>query len=1238
MEDNKMFVKNIQTDGPEQFQAEHSYRHANNVIVSDTIGSISMEQGFAQLTPLGSGYWTCIGHTECNSTLILFLANDDASASEIGYVVNGVYTAVIPSSVLNFSTKHQIDCKANTNYKGEIIVYFTDNNSPVKWCNIVTGEIGPVLTQPKPTVTKLFDIQTGGRLYAGSYQFATRYVDLAGVSTDFGFVSEVIPINDDPLGTAPEADFDGAFVDTLCNKKILVDILNIDTRMRYVEIAVIKYVGADSQSVVEVFERIEIRNRDTLRVTYSGVEKVLVTTTIEAVQDISPSYSVAKCLEMKDGRLFISNLKSRKVDVTLLQTIANDVTIHYEIEPGWETQVGGEWQGTPSTPGPNWIRTSPLTSPIPGSLRFSLVTNYHSYNTYKNLINAAKYKTYRRDEVYSFGISYIFDDNSISPVFHIPGSLTPSSDQLSAWLSDIDYPSGNGYPTGKIRHHRMPTLVQSPVVDYTSTVTLQPLKLSFRNLNVEFLKEYGITGVVYHRQLRDSLDNQSIIAQGLVYKTIGNQINLDGSITPGILVADAGGNPQYNEPAYNYWSKTGAAPDPNVFDTVTYDGRDVVALYSPEWMYNTQEQSYAGFGLKAVGKIILNSDYVGTDINSVYNGDENATIYTNYRRYSYQQSTVLAATDETGTAYPIRYSFDVPPYVLTDNMSSTSATRSVTYSNRWFASSGTQGYRILELEANNWIRLPISDLTLTVGKGYHNVNNASYADTSFPPNDYYQGNVVHHIYNIVYDNPSQYGSIEGAVFVPIHVEYEFDPTRNQRFYPVNNVFGGDTFITRFTYENKRLFGFPINVSVNSMLTEVWLESSINCELRHRAIDVNTNSLGIPYWPKYELIYESDVNAGIGLSQIDPYLGHHRSYNSQYSIEDNIKVNISVPFNYSIVEHFPNRTVYSERQLQGMVQDMMTVFLSNNYEDITQATGPIHDTFVHNGTLYLHTTRSLLRTFVNEREAVASSSGAVYLGASGVFAQPAQQIADAGTISQWGGAHTPYGYFFVDAVNKKAYIFTNQLVDISQNGLFNWHNEQFNSVTADDDNPANFTNIVSGYDPYTKRVVTTNHNDKYTLSYSFITNGWASYHDYRLSRYITYMNDLYSVYQTHLWLHNRGYNRYFGESYDSELYFVSNPNPRANNVFDNLILHINAPIKTIQSNTSTQLSEVVDLTYSVPHEHGRNLRILENQWQLAIPRDQFDEGRMRDKWCAIRITIERPFTLNMAKVLFRSNAR
>jgi hypothetical protein len=363
---------------------------------------------------------------------------------------------------------------------------------------------------------------------------------------------------------------------------------------------------------------------------------------------------------------------------------------------------------------------------------------------------------------------------------------------------------------------------------------------------------------------------------------------------------------------------------------------------------------------------------------------------------------------------------------------------------------------------------------------------------------------------------------------------------------------------------------------------------------------------------------SDDNLG-GLFDVDPIFGPAQGYNLQYSIDNNIRPNFAVPFGFTQIQDYPNRTIYSQQAFEGERSDRFRKFLVNSYHDIPQYKGEIWDTFVHNSTLYLHTTKSLWRTYVNQREILQGDASQIYVGSGGLFPSPSKELLTidggyAGTQTQWAGLTTPYGYFFVDAERKRIYILQEGLKDVTS-GLINFFNSELN-ITSDQ--PVNGTGITSCWDNELKRIIITNHEDGYTLSYSYYNNKWVSFHDYKPGYYIDFANTVWSQDEANIHQHNVGN---FGEYYDdvnySSVKYVINDKPTLSKVFDNSIVYSETTkvddtqsyirvredcFDTLELKTDFQNTGEFDLTFQDPDMYNRNIRFVENKYQVSFPRN------------------------------------
>ena len=545
--------------------------------------------------------------------------------------------------------------------------------------------------------------------------------------------------------------------------------------------------------------------------------------------------------------------------------------------------------------------------------------------------------------------------------------------------------------------------------------------------------------------------------------------------------------------------------------------------------------------------------------------------------------------------------------------------------------------------------------------------------------------VSRYLNNLKRDNTSynQYGEIYDGRYIEVKI-YKNEPNKD---IILSNIFNGDIFITKFqyqcttgievcsTYRKTVLIGATINelVDLREPFTSdpdspghvlrgghyYWVESEINCDYRHRPIDYvdpddpSTWKEGVPYYPASDPA--QDPNGPIMAAH--PELNHSNGYNIQYSKENNIKNYFPKPFNFTIVNDYPTRTIYSEQTIEGELKDKNREFLPFNYQDLPKNKGEITGQFVHQNTLYLHTDRSLFKTFVNQSNAIIGSTQEIILGNGKVFSLPPQEVyplqsGHAGLVHKDTGIHTPFGYFFMDYHNKKVFLFAESLEEISQFGFYDWFKLNVNNLENNIANP-NGSGAIAFYDPDHRRCVLSmrNKDGSYnTLSYSLFSKKWTSFHDYSPSVVITMDQNVFSGYSLErgLFMHNSGkYGQYYDQNINPfSVEFSINENKLVSKVFDSLQVlsesfsgekkELLDFFDLIECWNDYQYSGKIDLKVLDTRdleadEFDFNVRNSNNQYQLKVPLsrtidnhgdiyeiDDFSEARFRSKYLVVKL--------------------
>lgn len=589
-----------------------NYIHSENGVIAGNVGDLSTNQNEQGQIPAGlllnnnlediinnngnyigkvTDDYSIIGHCWLNEDIIVFSVNTLTGCSEVGifkpipntnknqyeYQVilndcncdctgltdpteidncNEFQPLGINYKALNFKITHQIDCQARLSYDFSRRVYFTETyddsvgvNNPPRYLNLekkcyeyadLTEELKLFASYKHPKL-EYKDQVIGGNLRVGMYFFTARYLTDTLDPLAFTFVTNGIPVVDDVNNTSSQTQYDGQQFDgPRTSKAIRLDVTGLDTTFKYVEFAVIFYEGAALEPRSFVFRRLTVPTSGNITITYTGDEtEDTQEVDLSQITQIFANYASAKHLIVKDGRLFLSNLTTSEEDYAY-QSLANCIRIKWFTE---EIPVASQTNDS------DFLESN--------------------YQIYKKEYNTYDLKGYKRGEIYSFAISFIFKDGSTSLAYHIPGNDHYSGfsfnavDDLETYTSILNYSTEglgtnnyvnnpnpaippifvaaggpNSFLNNKIRHHKIPDLEVIPAVenqgDFNNvTPVLKPLGLKFVShlnpldtipdlINLLPLEiQRKISGYIILRESRDTSEKRSIISQGIMHNFCG---------------------------------------------------------------------------------------------------------------------------------------------------------------------------------------------------------------------------------------------------------------------------------------------------------------------------------------------------------------------------------------------------------------------------------------------------------------------------------------------------------------------------------------------------------------------------------------------------------------------------------------------------------------------------------------------------------------------------------------------
>ena len=432
------FSKGLSVDTGFLNQPKGSYSFCLNGVnesIEGDLGKISNEESNEVVTYLKSGY-TPIGKVYIgnNTTVILSCSTVEGfSVSEIGLLDKSFnYTVLVNdensplNKKLNFKVSSQIQAVYRLRRGCERTIYFVGKDYPVRYYNIdkpnqfKTNNLWDSTkfdlfkkVRNKPAIDKVEILNTEGSLLPGSYSILVQHLDEDLNATEFIELIRDINIYNESLDSL-YYDIEGSvqvkdtpmysFGNT--SKAISISLENVDKAFSYIRYAFVERTSGNGQiSSVKYSDNLPISSTS---FTYTGLN-ASSNGTIEEVQLFNANYGLqsAQHIEQIDNMLVLANVQGGQEEICKLQQYASR------------------------------IKTDCFIKDI-------ILTSVKESHNSKNPLVHYNGVGYQPGEIYSLGIVYVFEDNTLSPVMHIPGK------SLAAPLNKVYNPDSDTYPMSNV--------------------------------------------------------------------------------------------------------------------------------------------------------------------------------------------------------------------------------------------------------------------------------------------------------------------------------------------------------------------------------------------------------------------------------------------------------------------------------------------------------------------------------------------------------------------------------------------------------------------------------------------------------------------------------------------------------------------------------------------------------------------------------------------------------------------
>lgn len=1083
-------LEGLYMNGDSQVVPEGSYTFAKNGIQQYKKGTVINEPGFDLTNVVIPGTVICT-KPYAKGAVIFSVSGPN---SYIGKTDGITYTSCLDDTSktykLGFDKDYPIQAEVWYNYKGEIVVAWTDAKNEPRIINIDSPNVDALTDVALFPYSELPSLKAaligGGNLEEGAYWGAIRYIDEDNGITSFIEISNGVYLV--PRGTSSWSDPERA---------IEFSISGIDKNYSYFQIAILRKSNGVVTTVL--MDKRPTLLGESLKVLYSGNE----TTSDIALEEIliqSPLYTSASTITQLNDRIYLGDLTtSPEIN---FQQYANDIRVK------WTSEL-----------------TKTITESTSSGFNFPIITpNLAIANESSSLSGSMMHQ-----EVYALYIRLRLTKGRKSREFVIPGPAPKPADLIAdpdvlatsgisspkymvndtidptqivssdyqpytgifmpvapikryegptgVWVNtDETYPNDPAYgalANQKVRHHRMPSM-----------------RFVYKNCWLNTYR-YG-TGVI--DKLGIKVENV-IIPASLKDEVIGweilyaerNQSNMTVlgysdtlfSSTPADVPA---GIKTYRSNGGNFKSLTA-----DVKTSFTNSGTarseiqnlvlDRVQLHCPDLMVNRP----------ALVPTLLSQQLFITQNNGQYYTSSEGLEDGFTASPQYNQSSIPVKTGKD-PSFGIIVDYDrYNAITIVNPAGGTAAHRRIvswTY-NPINSIINDDDRRLLEGCAlavlNEELEMPALATAQPFECDPYGSGNGNKSNRSKWP-DYMQT----YISAIIALPLNVYNSFYSQTCIPTGYTFKANETSGY-------MFGGDTHTGNFRYIAFGHYGNENNEKTGGIRAyhNYLLESSVNLALRYED-PANESTKFLSTSRDYLMGLDRDVEPN--------QIGYKKDLNA---LNEFTSRGVWTPYLVDITVH-PNRIVRS-RLTQRDVNSWRS-YSPLDYYEMGKKHGRIVNLHSRNQRLLINTLYQLYIT--KDRIQIDGDVLKAVLGDSNLFAFPPAGVQEtdlgyAGLQHRDAAIDTPYGYFFPDVQAGKVFFFGENLLDMGGD---------ISNFLYDTMVDGSVTKIATGYDREYERLLMTVHRgtDTYTLSYNMDSKKWVFFHDYAPMFYIPFRDSIYCL--------------------------------------------------------------------------------------------------------------------------------
>lgn len=945
---------------------------------------------------------------------------------------------------------------------------------------------------------EFINVYQSGNLPVGNYHFYFRYVDADGNETDFVGESGMVSI----FKGTQFGSITSGFRDENSYKSVKFLISDIDPAYQYINVYYTRSSSDINENAVvqayKIDQKFLVNNSLICQIFITGNEQKTEIT----VDEINPQYQIAQNVQTQEScqnRLFFGNIQNQNIDYTEL----SDLSLRFIARANTEQSYD------------------------PGTHDY----NTASRNTYIDPLFIYNFTGYQNHEIYRFGIVYILNNGTLSPVFNIRGMyfnendaeytdfpiLQKNGDEQSRLYISSNEDTGIIYKNGtdasteateSLENIYGVLRIETGLKQEISNVIGIQIDIQDKDILFQELRKHNIKGYFFVRQKRIPLR----LCQAF---TIG----VDGESNTPLLYTDS-------NTVVNSKSKTNDLKDFYIAERFLSDDKRLV--------HNLEDRLYCvpKTNVYKYGAICPEYDINSPYYNTLFCGDE----------YIVEQASASTPLQQDETETRHFYvegvkEIEKPTTFTTRIVGVEDNVKLVEVGNKMFSARAGEAEEAFRYEyINSEIKSTDSSNLIRGSFGpYIAFDGYKYPGTLV--NIYikdYQTMNKQELFKIRYSDKSPYYAISNR--------YDIEEDNNEFL-----LYRGDTYICTFTHRLNRNFQDPSAPTNHKIVDEdCWKD---NYEVSDGVVKTenfdkinlgDVNAVKIGTWVTFQLVSSSNLNIrALNDSIVDEVslTGHSRAfypysgmsadgsykipealcYNKGFNKSLSERHNFEVPDVPAIKNDFTNRISYSDIHVNDAFKNGYRTFRGTHYRDYPKTYGQITKLVELRGNLLCVFEHGVALIPVNERAVAGEGAGGnIYINTSNVLPENPKIISDT-FGSQWKDSiiKTPTGIYGVDTVGKKIWRTNGENFEcISDFKVQEFLNKNITLTEREIDPIIGIRNVKTHYNKFKHDVMFTFYDNLYgfeekvwNLCYNELLQKWITFYSWVPS----YSENIYNQY-------------------------------------------------------------------------------------------------------------------------------